>query len=81
MKAFHRAKVFGLLWRAFSFFFHCCRAEQVKDLPKPTDYVSDYAHVLSPQAVTQLDSLCSQLDHSKANAQIADCHGPQPGWG
>ncbi|MGO9438334.1 MAG: TPM domain-containing protein [Terracidiphilus sp.] len=47
------------------------RAEQVKDLPKPTDYVSDFAHVLSPQAVAQLDSLCSQLDHSKANAQVA----------
>ena len=47
------------------------RAEQVKDLPKPTDYVSDFAHVLSPQAVAQLDSLCSQLDHSKANAQLA----------
>jgi len=47
------------------------QAEQVKDLPKPTDYVSDFAHVLSPQAVAQLDSLCSQLDHSKANAQLA----------
>jgi len=47
------------------------QAEQVKDLPKPTDYVSDIAHVLSPQAVAQLDSLCSQLDHSKANAQLA----------
>jgi uncharacterized protein len=47
------------------------RAEQVKDLPKPTDYVSDYAHVLSPEAVARLDSLCAQLDHSKANAQVA----------
>ncbi len=47
------------------------RAEQVKDLPKPTDYVSDFAHVLSPQTVTQLDALCSQLDHTKANAQLA----------
>jgi len=46
-------------------------AEQVKDLPKPTDYVSDYAQVLSPQAIAQLDSLCNQLDHSKANAQLA----------
>jgi uncharacterized protein len=46
-------------------------AEQPKDLPKPTDYVSDFAHVLSPQAVAQIDNLCSQLDHSKANAQIA----------
>lgn len=46
-------------------------AERVEDLPKPTDYVSDFAHVLSPQAVAQLDSICSQLDHSAANAQIA----------
>ncbi len=47
------------------------RAEQAKDLPKPTDYVSDFAHVLSPEAVTKIDSLCAQLDHSKANAQVA----------
>lgn len=46
-------------------------AERVQDLPKPTDYVSDFAHVLSPQAVAQIDNLCSQLDHSAANAQIA----------
>jgi len=52
-------------------FAPAARAEQVKDLPKPTDYVSDFAHVLSPQSVEQLDSLCSQLDHSKANAQFA----------
>lgn len=47
------------------------RAEQVKDLPKPSDYVSDFAHVLSPQAVAQIDSICDQLDHTKANAQLA----------
>jgi uncharacterized protein len=46
-------------------------AEKVSDLPKPTDYVSDYAHVLSPSAIAQLDSLCAQLDHTKANAQLA----------
>jgi uncharacterized protein len=46
-------------------------AERVEDLPKPTDYVSDYAHVLSPEAIARLDKLCAQLDHSKANAQIA----------
>ena len=46
-------------------------AERVEDLPKPTDYVSDFAHVLSPYTVAQLDSLCSQLDHSKTNAQVA----------
>ena len=46
-------------------------AQSVDSLPKPTDYVSDFAHVLSPQAVTQIDSICSQLDHSQANSQIA----------
>jgi len=46
-------------------------AERVEDLPKPTDYVSDFAHVLSPQAIAQLDSICAQLDHSQAHAQIA----------
>jgi uncharacterized protein len=47
------------------------RAERVEDLAKPTDYVSDFAHVLSPQAIAQLDALCAELDHSQANAQIA----------
>lgn len=51
--------------------FPLAQAEQVKNLPKPTDYVSDFAHVLSPQAIAQIDSLCSQLDHSAANAQLA----------
>lgn len=46
-------------------------AQAVKSLPRPTDYVSDYAHVLSPQTVAELDSICSQLDHSAANSQIA----------
>ncbi len=47
------------------------QAERVEDLPQPTDYVSDFAHVLSPQAIARLDSLCSQLDHTQTNAQIA----------
>ena len=42
-----------------------------EDLPKPTDYVSDLAHVLSPDAIARIDSICSQLDHYEANAQIA----------
>jgi uncharacterized protein len=46
-------------------------AQSVDSLPKPTDYVSDNAHVLSPEAVAQLDSICAQLDHSQANSQIA----------
>ena len=46
-------------------------AERVEDLPKPTDYVSDFAHVLSSEAIARLDRLCAQLDHSQANAQVA----------
>ena len=47
------------------------RAESIASLPKPTDYVSDFAHVLSPEAVARIDSICAQLDHSQANSQIA----------
>src|SRR3569833_67235 len=46
-------------------------AEQVSQLPKPTDYVNDFAHVLTPDAVAKLDRVCSELDHSQANTQIA----------
>jgi uncharacterized protein len=46
------------------------RAERIQDLPQPTDYVSDFAHVLSPDAIARIDSICAQLDHSAANAQI-----------
>jgi uncharacterized protein len=46
-------------------------AERVEDLPKPTDYVSDFAHVLSPETVARLDRLCGQLDHSATNTQVA----------
>ena len=46
-------------------------AEQVNSLPKPNDYVNDYAQVLSPDAVAKLDRICAELDHSQANAQVA----------
>ncbi|MGA3081633.1 MAG: TPM domain-containing protein [Terracidiphilus sp.] len=44
--------------------------ERVEDLPTPTGYVSDLAHVLSPDAVARLERLCAQMDTSAANAQI-----------
>ncbi len=47
------------------------RAEAVKSLPQPTDYVSDFAKVLSPEAVARLDAICEQLDHSQANSKVA----------
>jgi uncharacterized protein len=45
-------------------------AERVEDMPKPTNWVVDDAHVLSPQTIARLESLCGQLSHSKTNAQI-----------
>ena len=50
---------------------HGLLAESVSQLPKPTDYVNDFAHVLSPEAVAKLDRICSELDHSKADSQMA----------
>ncbi len=48
----------------------CLRAQAVKDLPRPVDYVSDDAHVLSPGTVARLDRLCGAVDR-QAHAQIA----------
>jgi len=45
-------------------------AQAVKDLPKPTDYVSDYAHVMSDATRLELDRVCGEVDH-EAHAQIA----------
>jgi uncharacterized protein len=74
MKGFRRAHwtVFRLLLAALvAVSASTVLAERVEDLPKPTGYVSDYANVLSPEAIARLESLCGQLDHSQANAQIA----------
>jgi uncharacterized protein len=74
MKGFHRT---FLAWACLlaggllGFSPSAASAQRVQDLPQPTDYVSDFAHVLSPQTIAQLDSICGQLDHTKANAQIA----------
>jgi uncharacterized protein len=74
MMGFRRAYliVSGLLLAAaVGFSATAAMAERVEDLPQPTDYVSDYAHVLSPEAIARLDRICAQLDHTQANAQIA----------
>ncbi|MGA8152598.1 MAG: TPM domain-containing protein [Terriglobales bacterium] len=44
-------------------------AEPVSQL-RPTDYVNDFAHVLDPNTIAQLDGICQQID-GKAHAQIA----------
>ncbi|MGD0903570.1 MAG: TPM domain-containing protein [Terracidiphilus sp.] len=74
MKGFRRASllVFRLLLAAaVGISAAAAWAERAEDLPQPTDYVSDYAHVLSPEAIARLDRICGQLDHTQANAQIA----------
>jgi uncharacterized protein len=60
-----------LLAAFFLFLPIAARAESVKSLPQPADYVSDFANVLSPQAVARIDAICTALDHSAAHAQIA----------
>jgi len=74
MKGFRRApsNVFRLLLAVFAVCFAATlMAQRVADLPTPTDYVSDIAHVLSPEAIAQIDQVCGQLDHSQAKSQIA----------
>ncbi|MGA7352338.1 MAG: TPM domain-containing protein [Acidobacteriaceae bacterium] len=57
--------IVALMWATAPAF-----SQAVKDLPKPTDYVSDDAHVMSAQAIDQLNHLCGEVDH-EAHAQIA----------
>ena len=74
MKGFRRVhwSVFRLLVAALvAVAASAALAERVEELPKPAGYVSDYANVLSPEAIARLEHLCGQLDHSQANAQIA----------
>jgi len=44
-------------------------AEPVSQL-NPTDYINDFAHVLDPNTIAQLDNICQQIDQ-QAHAQIA----------
>jgi uncharacterized protein len=66
LKKFHRC------WLMLALLFVCLPAvaQPVKSLPKPTDYVSDLAHVMSAPVKQQLDQLCGQVDR-QAHAQIA----------
>jgi uncharacterized protein len=45
-------------------------AETVNSLPPPSGYVNDFAGVLSPSTVQNVDALCAQVDR-QAHAQIA----------
>jgi uncharacterized protein len=50
-------------------FAACLWAEPVSQL-HPSNYVNDFAHVLSDQTVSELNDTCQQIDQ-KAHAQIA----------
>ena len=71
MRAMPRIRM-HVAWVAAAFLYLTAPAfsQAVKDLPKPTDYVSDLAHVMSPQAIDQINHLCGEVDH-EAHAQIA----------
>jgi uncharacterized protein len=74
MKGFHRKRsiAFWLLLALLLFVpVRAALGEAANSLHKPTDYVNDYAHVLSPQGATRLDRICMELNHSQANAQVA----------
>jgi uncharacterized protein len=75
MNGFHRTSSFAcrllLAGLAVLLLFRVAMAESVSQLPKPNDYVSDFAKVLSPETVEKLDRICAELDHSKTDAQVA----------
>ncbi|HWE87290.1 MAG TPA: TPM domain-containing protein [Terracidiphilus sp.] len=74
MNSWNPRLVAGLQLAAVATLLFCApfaRAEKVETLPKPTDYVNDYAQVLSADAIARLDRICAELDHSGANAQVA----------
>jgi len=74
MKALYRPFGYGLRLVAAGLVVFCglfAAAEKLEELPKPTEYVSDYAHVLSPPAIARIDQICSEIEHSAAKAQIA----------
>ncbi|MGI8770621.1 MAG: TPM domain-containing protein [Acidobacteriaceae bacterium] len=44
-------------------------AQKAADLPQPSNYVSDFAHVLSGETQTQVNGMCAQLEQ-RAHAQL-----------
>lgn len=62
-------------WFKFAslFLVLCCalglRAEKVADLPEPTTYVNDFAHVLTPAGAQHIEDLSKAL-HMQANARV-----------
>jgi uncharacterized protein len=44
-------------------------AQKPADLPLPTTYVNDFAHVLSPEGARSLEDLCAEV-HNQAQADV-----------
>lgn len=63
-KCLHAGILLLLVWAGV------LQAERVQDLPRPANYVNDFAGVLSPGVQSALDALCAQVDR-QAHAQIA----------
>jgi uncharacterized protein len=57
------------LWITVVFALTLAAAQPVSQL-RPVGYVNDFAHVLDPNTIAQLESTCQQVDQ-KAHAQIA----------
>ncbi len=47
----------------------CLVAEKPADLPMPTSYVNDFAHILSPAGAQKIEDLALQV-HQKADAEL-----------
>lgn len=63
-KSLHAGILLLLVWAG------ALQAERVQDLPRPANYVNDFAGVLSPNVQNALNALCMQVDR-RAHAQIA----------
>ncbi len=57
-------------WAAMLLVGSVAAAENAKDLPKATSYVSDFAGVLDASTKQQIERLCGEVDH-QAHSQIA----------
>ncbi len=76
MNGTHRFAIEGNKGLLLAALFVCltlgATAQSVDSLPKPTDYVSDDAHVLRLMQFYQLDSLCSAGSLQQPTREI--CH-------
>jgi uncharacterized protein len=67
-----RSRLLALVFLPFFWVLLVCSglwAEQVAKLPAPSNYVSDFAHVLSAPVTDQTNALCYQLQE-RAHAQL-----------